>query len=66
LQIPLKEGIGGEREGDFMDIFIYCKIILLFNYLLLEISVGQPYFYEESHISVVKNKLEMPGFWFHP
>jgi len=23
LQIPLKEGIGGEREGDFMDNF-YC------------------------------------------
>jgi hypothetical protein len=25
LWIPLKEGIGGEREGDFMDNFNECK-----------------------------------------
>jgi hypothetical protein len=37
LQTPLKEDTGGEREDDFVDNYIYCKIILLFNYLLLEI-----------------------------
>jgi hypothetical protein len=26
MQIPLKEGIGGEREGDFMDNFIRCLL----------------------------------------
>jgi hypothetical protein len=29
LQIPLKEGIGGEREGDFTDSFITSEFFFL-------------------------------------